>query len=96
MDILLSVFLYSARMLLGLLIVVNAYKKNLTRVFSYLCGIILPPYLVNGGICRMIIFQLDNKCRFVHAAGNHHEVGIALARSVLTMDNIFVLGPDFL
>ena len=84
-----------ARMLFGLLVVVDTYEKDVARVFGYLRWIVLLLYLVNGRIGGMVELQLDDECRLGHVTtGNHHQIGITLARGVLTMDDVLVLGPD--
>ena len=82
---------YVTRMLLGLLVVVDAYEEDITRVFGYLRWIVFLFDLLDGRISGLIELQLDDESRLGHVAtGNHHQVGITLACSVLTMDDILV------
>ena len=82
-------------MLLGFLVVADAYEEDVACVVGNLRRIILLLDLADGGICGMVEFQLDYECRLGDVATrNHHKVGIALACGVLTMDDVFVLGPD--
>ena len=102
-------------MLLGLLVVVDAYEEDVACIFSQFGRIVLLLYLVDGCFYGMVEFQLatptssslgiagassallslvrqfNDEGRLVNVAtGNHHQVGIALACSVLTMDDILV------
>ena len=105
-------------MQLCLLVIVNAHEEYVASVFGYLRGIFLALYLVEGGVGRVIEFQLatptssslgiagassailslvrqfnDEGGLGDVAARNHYEVGIPLARSVLTVDDILILRP---
>ena len=78
-------------MLLRLLVVVDAHEEYVASVFGNLRRIFLAFNLVNGRIGGLIEFQFNDEGRLVNVAtGNHHQVGIALARGVLTMDDILV------
>ena len=82
-------------MLLALLVIADAHKEDVARVFGNLRGILLPLDLVDGRISRVVELQLDEKSRFGDvAAGNHHQVGIPLTRGILAVDDVLVLRPD--
>ena len=73
-------------MLLRLFVVVDAYEEDVAGVAGYLRGIFLAPDLVNSSVGGMVELQFYDECRLADvAAGNHHKVGIALARGVFTM-----------
>ena len=81
-------------MLLRLLVVVDAHEENVASVFGYLRGIFLALDLVDGSVGGMIELQLYDQCWLADvAAGNHHKVGIALARSVFTVNDVLVPCP---
>ena len=76
-------------MLLRLLVVVDAHEENIAGVVGYLFGIILALNLVDGSVGGMIELQFYDECWLADvAARNHHKVGIAFARSVITVNNI--------
>ena len=78
-------------MLFRLLVVVDAHKENVAGVVGYLCGIFLALDLVDGSVGGMIEFQFNDECRLADvAAGNHHEVGIALAGGIFPVNDIGV------
>ena len=78
-------------MLLRLLVVVDAHEEDVAGVVGYLRGIFLTLDLVDGSVGGMIELQLYDQCWLADvAAGNHHKVGIALARSVFTVNDILV------
>ena len=82
-------------MLLGLLVVIDADKKQIACVFSYLRRILLSFYLVNSGVGGVVELQFYDERRLLDiAARNHHKVGIALTRGIFAMDDIFVASPD--
>ena len=54
---------YVTRMLLGLLVVVDAYKEDVTRIFSYLGRIVFLFDLLDGRIGGLIELQLDDEGR---------------------------------
>ena len=82
-------------MLLGILVVVDAHEEDVARIFGQLGRIVFPLDLLDGGIGGLVELQLNDKGWLVDiTTGNHHQVGIPLARSVLTMDDVLVLGPD--
>ena len=86
---------YLTRMLFGLLIVVDAYEEDVTCIFGQFGRIVFLLDLPDGRIGGLIEFQFDDEGRLGHVAtGDHHQVGIALACGVLTMDDVLVLGPD--
>ena len=86
---------YLTCMLLGLLVVVDTYKEDVARVFGQFGWIVFLLDLLDGGIGGLVELQLDDEGRLVHVAtGNHYQIGITLTRSIFTMDDIFVLGPD--
>ena len=81
-------------MLFRFLVVVDAYKNDVTGVFGNLQGIILTLNLIEGSVDGMVEFQLYYEGGLVDiATGNHHKVGIALACGILAMDDIFVSCP---
>ena len=81
-------------MLLRLAVVVYSHEKDVAGVFGYFCGIFLALYLVDGCVDGVVELQLYDQCRFIDvAAGNHHEVGIALASGIFAVDDILVSCP---
>ena len=82
-------------MLFGLLVVVDAHKEDVARVFGQFGWIVFLLDLPDGRIGGLVELQLDDKGRLGHVpTGNHHQVSISLACSVLTVDDVLVLGPD--
>ena len=82
-------------MLLRLLVVVDAHEENIAGVVGYRRRIFLALNLVDGSVGGMIEFQFYDECWFADvAAGNHHKVGIAFARSVFTVNDILVPCPN--
>ena len=81
-------------MLFRVLVVVDAYKKDVAGVFSNLRGIVLTLDLIECSVDGMVEFQLYDEGGLVDIAmGNHHKVGIALACGILAMDDILVSCP---
>ena len=81
-------------MLLRLFVVVDAHEENIAGVVGYLRRIFLALNLVDGRVGGMIELQFYDQCWFADvAAGNHHEVGIALASGVFTVNDILVPCP---
>ena len=82
-------------MLLRLLVVVDAHEENVASVFGYLRRIFLALDLVDGSVGGMIEFQFNDECRLADVAvGNHHKVGITLARGIFAVDDVFVARPN--
>ena len=85
---------YFTSMLFRFLVVVDAYKNDVTGVFGNLQGIVLTLNLIEGSVDGMVEFQLYDEGGLVDiATGNHHKVGIALACGILAMDDILVSCP---
>ena len=90
----LVVSFYLARMLLGLLVVVDAYKEDVACIFSQFGRIVLLLYLVDGCFYGMVELQLNDQCRLGNVAtGNHHQVGIAFACGILAVDDVLISRP---
>ena len=86
---------YLAGMLLGSLVVVDAYEEYVAGIFGHLGRIVLLLDLADGSVGRLVVFQLYDKCGFGYIApGNQHKVGIALSGGILTVDNILILCTD--
>ena len=82
-------------MLLRLFVVADAHEQNVARVFGCLCRIVLTLDLVDGGIGRVVEFQLYNESRLADVvARNHDKVGLALARGILAVDYILISCPN--
>ena len=91
----LSALFYLAGVLLGLLVVIDADKKQIACVFSYLRRILLSLDLVDGGVGGVVELQFYDERRLLDiAARNHHKVGIALARGIFAVDDVFVARPN--
>ena len=84
-----------ASVLLGFSVVIDANEQDVACIFSNLRWILLALDLVDGSVGGVVELQLNDQCRLVDIAmRNHHEVGIALARGIFTMDDILVLCPN--
>ena len=87
--------LYLAGVLLSLAVVVDTHEEQVACVFSYLRRIFLPLDLVDGGVGGVVELQFNDErgLRDI-AARNHHKIGIALARGIFAMDDVFIARPD--
>ena len=91
----LSALFYLAGVLLGLLVVIDANKEQIACVFCNFLRIFLPLYLVDGGVGGVVELQFyDERGLGDIAARNHHEVSIALSRSIFAMDDVLVARPN--
>ena len=78
-----------ASVLLGFSVVIDANEQDVACIFSNLRWILLTLDLVDGSVGGVVELQLDDQCRLADVATrNHHKVGIAFARSVITENNI--------
>ena len=86
---------YLARVLLGLLVVIDADEKQIACVFCNFRRIFLPFDLVDGSVGGVVELQFyDERGLLDIAARNHHKVGIALARGIFAVDDVFVARPN--
>ena len=82
-------------MLLGLLVIIDANKKQLPCIFCYFRWIFLPPEFTHCHISGLVELQFYDECGLADiTARNHHKVSIALARSILEMDDVIVARPN--
>ena len=59
---------YLARMLLRLLVVVDAHEEYVAGIVGYLRGIFLAIYFVDGSVGGLVELQFNDECRFADVA----------------------------
>ena len=84
-----------AGVLLRGFVVVDAHEEHVACIFRYLRRIILSLYLGDGSIGGVVELQFYDERRLPDmAARNHDEVGVALARGIFAVDNVFIARPN--
>ena len=49
-------------MLLGVLVVVDANKEDVTRIVGHCLWVVAGLYLADGRLCILVVFQLYHEC----------------------------------
>ena len=74
-----------------LFVVVDAHEQQVAGVLPHLVGVLLALDLLDGTVRILVVLQFDDQCWLIHVlTRDKHQVGIALTRCQLSMDDVVV------